>query len=102
MATTKPIWYCEPSELDDLRRAIYVQVDYWSDAFAFAQKHFGGCDRPNVVLAEKSEHPLAPDAMANFELRYVGDDYIHGGGPKGRHLEVRARRGDAWSEWERV
>ena len=75
---------------DGYKRAT-VEAPTWMLA-----KEFMACIHPGSVTAKASDL----DPAATIELRWIGDDYAHGGTTNGKRTEVRFKNDEGWGPWE--
>lgn len=71
---------------------IVIEAPSHFDASAYAARLYPSEDRPEV---ERTADHRIPDV----ELRFVGDDYAHGGGPNRRRMQARQRLIHGHSDW---
>jgi hypothetical protein len=89
-------WYCSipAAHPSDPPRTVIVESAAAFDAKQYAQRLLGA---EGLLFQETGE-----DAIADYALRWVGDDYNAGATPNARRLEVRERKGSGWGEWRRA
>lgn len=68
---------------------LYIFAERWHEACQYAKAIFQ-TDAPEWRVSEQE-----PDVM----LRFVGDDYDHGGSKNCRRMQVREITNTGWSDW---
>jgi hypothetical protein len=80
-------------------KAIILETEgvTWAEARAYAVRHFGPL--ADVIVAETGD-----DAVADIQLRWIGDDYLGGASPNCKRMQQRKYQpiAGSWDAWEDV
>lgn len=89
-------WYAsvEPCGPGDAPPTLIIEAAMAYDAAQYAARMLG---RDGLIFQQTGD-----DAVADVELRFVGDDYNSGGTPDARRMQIRKRAGKTWGKWEEM
>ena len=94
--TIQTTWECAAGGKRMFVRCVTIVTAYEVRQFAAKQLVDPGAD-PSTILVRIVTSDVPLDAPA-VELRWVGDDYGHGGSTGGRRMQHRSSSSEAWAD----
>jgi len=89
------VWFCTTviplAEGGAVHRKLYIRADRWHDAQAWARRQF---------QTDSVECVRSGQDCADWEIRFVGNDFNHGSSIEHFRMQVRQIKQGGWTEWE--